>query len=125
MKTLFRWLDPLFGLTLAAALAMVVISAWPGAALAADPPAGGGTATESRSVASFDALQTLGPDVLVRQASVQTATVQADRHRRLHPSARLHRPGQGRRLPSRSTTHDNSGSSSCESRRSDEFEEHR
>ena len=40
---LLRWLDPLFALTLAGALMMVAITAWPGSARAAD------TTTEARS----------------------------------------------------------------------------
>ena len=35
MHRLFRWLDPLFGMTLVFALLMALLTAWPGAATAA------------------------------------------------------------------------------------------
>ena len=73
MKRLLRWLDPLFGVALSAALAMAVLTALPGMALAADG------ATEVRTVAEFDAVVTRGPDVVVRQGATTSVSVKADR----------------------------------------------
>jgi hypothetical protein len=70
---LLRWLDPLFAMTLTAALAMAAATAWPGLAQAAD------TTTETRSVGDFEAVQTLGPMVQVRQGSTPSVTVAAER----------------------------------------------
>lgn len=69
---LLRWLDPFFAVSLAAALAMVVLTAWAPAAWAAD------TATDARTVGEFTAVQTLGPDVRVRQGTATTVSVQAE-----------------------------------------------
>lgn len=81
MNRLLRWLDPIFGLALVAALLMVVITAWPGAAVAADGQTGNGdAATEQRSLADIDAVQTLGPRVVVRQGAANALTVRADRN---------------------------------------------
>lgn len=70
---LLRWLDPLFALTLAGALMMVAITAWPGSARAAD------TTTEARSTGDFEAVQTLGPMVRLRQGAATSLGVTADR----------------------------------------------
>lgn len=70
---LLRWLDPLFALTLAGALMMVAITAWPGNARAAD------TTTEARSTGDFEAVQTLGPMVRLRQGAATSLGVTADR----------------------------------------------
>ena len=70
---LLRWLDPVFAVTLTAALAMVVLTAWPGLAQAAE------TVSETRSVARFDAVQTLGPTLKVRQGDTASVTVVAER----------------------------------------------
>jgi hypothetical protein len=80
MTRLFRWLDPMFGLALAASLLMVAVTAWPGAALAADRQVGPGEpATEARIVAEFDAVQTAGPRVVVRLGSANAVSVTAER----------------------------------------------
>ena len=70
---LLHWLDPLFALTLAGALVMVVVTAWPRSAAAAD------LATESRSLGSFEAVQTLGPTVRLRQGPTTSVSVAAER----------------------------------------------
>ncbi|GCL65734.1 head GIN domain-containing protein [Pseudaquabacterium pictum] len=70
---LLRWLDPVFAVTLTAALAMVMLTAWPGLAQGAE------TVSEARSVGSFDAVQTLGPTVKVRQGASAGVTVAAER----------------------------------------------
>ena len=81
MNGLMRWLDPLFGVALAAALSMVVLTAWPGSAQAADRVVGSGeSVTEQRSVGEFDALQTSSIKVLVRQGATSSVSVQADRN---------------------------------------------
>lgn len=80
MNRLQRWLDPFFGLALSVALAMAVFTAWPTTALAAGGLFGGAdVATESRNVAEFEAVQTRGPDVVVRQGPVVAVSVKADR----------------------------------------------
>jgi len=66
-----RWLDPAFAVALVAALAMVVLTAWPVAAQAADRDA----STEIRSVGDFDAVQTQGPTVQLRQGATTAVTV--------------------------------------------------
>ena len=71
---LLHWLDPLFALTLAASLMMVAITAWPGSAQAAD------TTTEARSTGDFEAVQTLGPTVRLRQGTGTSVSVTADRN---------------------------------------------
>ena len=79
MTRLLRWLDPMFGLALAASLLMVAITAWPGAALAADWQRGSGeAATEQRSAAPVDAVQTNGPSVVVRMGATPSISVKAD-----------------------------------------------
>lgn len=81
MTRLLRWLDPMFGLALAASLLMVAITAWPGAALAADWQRGNGeAATEQRNAAEVDAVQTNGPGVLLRQGATPSISVKADRN---------------------------------------------
>lgn len=70
---LLHWLDPLFALTLAGALAMVAATAWPRPAAAAD------LATETRSVGQFEAVQTLGPAVRLRQGQATSVGVAAER----------------------------------------------
>ena len=72
LSRLLRWLDPLLALSLTGALVMVAITAWPGRAQAAD------TLTEARSVADFEAVQTLGPAVRVRQGAAASVSVRAD-----------------------------------------------
>ena len=69
---LLRWLDPFFATALAAALAMVVLTAWPVPARAADP------ASEARSVTDFVAVQTLGPTVQMRQGASVAVQVSAE-----------------------------------------------
>ena len=81
MNRLMRWLDPLFGTVLAAALSMVVLTAWPGAAEAVDRVVGSGeSVTEQRTVGDFDAVQTSSIKVLVRQGTTPSVSVQADRN---------------------------------------------
>ena len=81
MNRLMRWLDPLFGVALAVAVSMVVLTAWPGAARAADRLVGSGeSAAEQRSVGEFDALQTSSIKVLVRQGATPSVSVRADRN---------------------------------------------
>lgn len=81
MNRLMRWLDPLFGVALVAALSMVVLTAWPGAAQAADRVLGSGEpATELRPVGDFDALRTSSIKVLVRQGTTPSVSVRADRN---------------------------------------------
>lgn len=81
MNRLMRWLDPLFGVVLLAALSMVVLTAWPGAAQAADRVLGSGeSATEQRTVGDFDALQTSSIQVLLHQGATPSVSVQADRN---------------------------------------------
>lgn len=70
---LLRWLDPLLALSLAGALVMVAITAWPRSAAAAD------LATEARSVGPFEAVQTLGPTVRLRQGQATSVNVAAER----------------------------------------------
>ncbi|MDT7837439.1 head GIN domain-containing protein [Aquabacterium sp. OR-4] len=73
------WLDRLFGLALASALLMLAITAWPGAARAADRVVGSGeAATEQRSPGDFDSIQTQGFKVSVRQGAVPAVSVTAD-----------------------------------------------
>jgi len=75
-----RWLDPIFGLALSVALAMAVLTAWPGVAQAAGGLLGSSdVVTENRSVAEFEAVLTRGPDVVVRQGPVASVSVKADR----------------------------------------------
>lgn len=81
MNRLLRHLDPLFGLALAAALLMVLITAWPGTARAADRVAGpGDTVSEPRPVPAFDAVLSEGLRVLVRQGPATAVSVTAPRH---------------------------------------------
>jgi len=81
MNRSLRWLDPLFGTALAAALSMVVLTAWPGAAQAADRVVGTGeSVTEQRTVGDFDALHTSSINVLVRQGTTSSVSVRADRN---------------------------------------------
>lgn len=81
MNRLLRFLDPVFGVALAAALAMVVITAWPLTASAAERTVGSGeSATDVRSLAEFSALRVTGVDVRVRSGDARSATVQADRN---------------------------------------------
>jgi len=70
---LLHWLDPLFALTLASALVMAVITAFPRSAAAAE------LATEARSPGSFEAVQTLGPTVRLRQGQAASVSVAAER----------------------------------------------
>ncbi len=80
MNRLLRWLDPLFGLALTGALAMAVLTALPGTALAAGGLFGGADmATESRTVADFEAVLTRGADVVIRQGSTLSVSVKAER----------------------------------------------
>lgn len=69
---LLRWLDPILAVTLVAALAMVVLTAWPLPARAAEP------ATEQRNVGDFVAVQTLGPTVRLRQGAGTAVSVSAE-----------------------------------------------
>jgi hypothetical protein len=69
---LLRWLDPIFALTLTAALVMVAVTAWPRSAAAAD------LATEHRSVPAFEAVQTQGPNVRLQQGDGASVSVAAD-----------------------------------------------
>ena len=81
MNRLMRWLDPLFGTVLAAALSMAVLTVWPGAAEAVDRVVGSGeSVTEQRTVGDFDAVQTSSIKVLVRQGTTPSVSVQADRN---------------------------------------------
>lgn len=81
MTRLLRWLDPMFGLALAASLLMVAVTAWPGTALAGDWQRGNGeAATEQRNAADVDAVQTHGPSVVVRLGSTPSVSVKADRN---------------------------------------------
>lgn len=81
MNRLMRFLDPVFGVALAATLAMLVVTAWPTAAAGADRVAGNGeSATESRSPGDFVALRIHAVDVVVRHGAPVTVTVQADRN---------------------------------------------
>ncbi len=80
MNRVLHWLDRFFGLALSAALAMAVLTAWPGAAQAAGNLFGSADlATEARNVAEFDAVLTRGPDVVVRQGAAVSVSVKADR----------------------------------------------
>ena len=75
MNRLFRYLDPIFGLALAASLLMVVITAWPGVAIAASRADGNGDrATEQRTPGDFVAVRTNGVDVVVRPALAASVT---------------------------------------------------
>lgn len=81
MNRLLRWLDPMFALALIASLMMMAVTAWPGAALAADWQRGNGeAATEQRSAAAVEAVQTNGPDLVVRQGATPSISVKADRN---------------------------------------------
>jgi hypothetical protein len=84
MNRLSRVLDPLFGLVLVAALVMVLLTAWPAAAQAAEPSVGTGeVATEQRAVGEIDAVLTQGPRLVVRSGASPGApagvTVRAER----------------------------------------------
>lgn len=77
----FAWIDRLFAAALAGALLMLAVTAWPGAAHAADRVQGNGeVATELRSPGEFDAIQTSGFKVSVRQGSAPAVSVQTDRN---------------------------------------------
>lgn len=77
----FGWIDRLLGTALAGALLMLAITAWPGAARAADRVEGDGeAATEQRQLDTIDAIQTSGLRVSVRQGNANTVSVQADRN---------------------------------------------
>lgn len=77
--SLFGWLDRLLGLALSAALLMLAITAWPGAAQAADRVVGNGeAATEQRSPGDFDSIQTHGFKVSVQQGSTPSVSISAD-----------------------------------------------
>lgn len=77
--TLFGWLDRLLALALGGALLMLALTAWPGAALAADRVVGNGeAATEQRNLGDFDSIQTHGFKVSVRQGSTAAVSVTAD-----------------------------------------------
>ena len=68
-----HWIDRLLGTALAGALLMFTITAWPGAARAADRVEGDGeAATEQRSLEAFDAIQTSGFKLSVRQGAYVT-----------------------------------------------------
>lgn len=76
-----HWIDRLLGTALAGALLMFTITAWPGAARAADRVEGDGeAATEQRSLEAFDAIQTSGFKLSVRQGASPMVSVQADRN---------------------------------------------
>jgi hypothetical protein len=80
MKKLLRSIDIAFGLALTMAVAMMVITALPSQALAAQAVAGDGRAAgEHRNVPEFNAISVSGSfDVKVRQAAVASVDVQAD-----------------------------------------------
>lgn len=81
MNRLFRVLDPVFGLALVAALLMVLLTAWPAAAQAADRLVGNGeAATEQRALGEIDAVLTQGPRLVVRQGDSPGIAVLADRN---------------------------------------------
>lgn len=81
MTRWIRFLDPVFGVALAATLAMLVITAWPTAASAAERVVGNGdAASETRSPGDFVALRIDAVDVVVRPGAPAAVTVQADRN---------------------------------------------
>ena len=80
MKRLFNTLDVFLGVSLFSALCMIVLTALPLPALAAEVVRGAGTAiTERRTAGDFDAIEVAGEfEVVIRQGSTNTIDVRAE-----------------------------------------------
>lgn len=79
MHRLAQGLEDLLGLVVGISLVMAVLTAWPGAAWAADKPGSNGRVEQSRHVEPFTAIALAGHiDLRLRQADATSVTVKAE-----------------------------------------------
>lgn len=79
-RWLWRWIDRALATGLLGALAMAVMTAWPGAVQAQRAEGNGEAATDTRALGEVSAVVTHSLKVVVRQGPTAHALVQADRN---------------------------------------------